>query len=143
MGTNYYRIPTTDELTKSLTKVKSSITSLLKDVNFDYFLYQDELVNIENLLPKKVHIGKQSVGWQFLWNHNNWNYFKDKESLLGYIGNGTIIDEHGRYVSHDDFLLIALNTKGWTSETYSRAYDSRSNSDEKIIDDLRFTTNFE
>jgi hypothetical protein len=142
MSTNYYRIPSVDDLTKSLTKVKSKITTLLKDNNFDYFLYEEEFSNMEDILPTKVHIGKYSDGWQFLWDHNDWKYFKDKESLLQYVAFGTIIDEYGRYVSQEEFLELALNTKGWTAESYSKTYDARTYSDEVIIDGLRFSTKF-
>lgn len=50
-----------------------------------------------------VHIGKNSCGWKFLFNHNNWEFYKNMDELKEFINSGRLIDEYGESVSPEEF----------------------------------------
>lgn len=50
-----------------------------------------------------IHIGKSSGGWQFIFNHHNWQYFNSLETLKEWLKSGTIIDEYGEECTFEDF----------------------------------------
>ena len=51
-----------------------------------------------------VHIGKASRGWAFTFNHNDWKYFTDKQSLYERLKTVEIYDEYNRHISYEDFI---------------------------------------
>ena len=63
MGTNYYAIR---RLPRS---IKGKICELLENDSYD----DAKLLFDSNY--EKIHIGKQSCGWKFLFNYNNFNYY--------------------------------------------------------------------
>lgn len=97
MGTNYYAIPkATDELKK---KIIEKVTA-------------GELGLAKQLIPDHVHIGKSSAGWQFCFNHNNWEYFgKSLESLDAFIKAAQIEDEYGTPIDYDKFWAMVNSKK--------------------------------
>jgi len=110
MGTNYslYKIPTWEELEK--------IKSLIDEEN---------LLEVKRIIPDKIHIGKSSSGWEFLFNHNDWKYFdKSKKSLKDFVSQCNIEDEYGRIISNDDFWNMVESKKGGlNSERYAEKWD--------------------
>jgi hypothetical protein len=98
MGCNYYAIP------KATEKLKNEI---ILAVNLEDF------TTVKRLIPIEVHIGKSSGGWQFCFNHNNWQYFeKSKESLVAFLLACDIFDEYDRPVSNEEFWNLVENKKG-------------------------------
>lgn len=52
-----------------------------------------------------IHIGKRSAGWQFLWNANNFQYFKpNSKSLKKWLQSGEIVDEYGESFTYEQFI---------------------------------------
>ena len=101
MGCNYYgwKIPTKEE--------KEELIELIK---------QDEFVKAEDLFPKQVHIGKSSVGWQFTFNHNNWDYFDQSPgSLEDFINDCQIMSEYGEIITPLEFAQLIENKKNLKS----------------------------
>jgi hypothetical protein len=98
MGTNYYRSPTLNELETRKNRLMSRIRQMelnVESVNNNFRI--DGTDQFQNLSPwdeftdnVKVHLGKRSVGWKFLWNFNEDKFFKDKESLLEFIKSGRV-----------------------------------------------------
>lgn len=97
MGTNYYAIPkATDELKK---KIIEKI-----DAN--------ELQEAKLLIPDSIHIGKQSGGWQFCFNHNDWQYFgKSLAELEVFLLTCNIEDEYGKSITSDEFWQMVNANK--------------------------------
>lgn len=121
MGTNYYFIPKHDELAE-IQKAHELV---------DERRWNDLIDFIENDITEKIHIGKSSMGWQFLFNHNNGKYYaKTRKSIDDFIrGEGNLVDEYGENITPDDFWNIVDNHKdGLNSYTcdenslISRAY---------------------
>lgn len=110
MGTNYYgRIIPTEEK-------KEEMINAIRDGR-----YLDAI----SLLPYQVHIGKSSAGWQFCFNHNNWEYFgKSVESLKEFLSSCLIYDEYGESISFDDFWQFVESKKdGLDHKKYMDKWD--------------------
>ena len=89
MGTNYYAIP------KATEELRKRIISAVERGDF---------INAKIMIPDKIHIGKSSGGWQFCFNHNDWEYFeKNRESIEVFLLSCEIFDEYDMCISNYDF----------------------------------------
>jgi len=160
MGTNYYRIPKSKEMMERHQKLHNRITRL------DWFnpsLIERNFSDIED--PKnswamlnpwdeftydmKIHLGKRSGGWKFIWNWNSSKFYKTKEELFKFIRNGRVVDEYGELMDTEEFIQMALSwgqEDGWDIETYyQKNPDHRisfihNQKHEEYIDGLRVST---
>jgi hypothetical protein len=93
----------------------------------------------------KVHLGKRSSGWKFLWNFNNDKYYKDKESLLEFIRSGRIVNEYSEELDVEEFIEMSLSwgeDDGWDLETYYKenpTHRSPYGKPERYVDGLRIS----
>jgi hypothetical protein len=93
----------------------------------------------------KVHLGKRSSGWKFLWNFNNDKYYKDKESLLEFIRSGRIVNEYSEELNVEEFIEMSLSwgeDDGWDLETYyeeNPTHRSPYGKPERYVDGLRIS----
>lgn len=134
MGTNYYRVPTEEEMEKRREKLLDRIQRMKMDagdierkfsIPYDTDQYGFHSFDTydpwsEFLEDTSIHLGKRSGGWTFTWNHNNWKYFNSKDSLFEFIRNGRVVNEYGDDQDSEEFITMALEwcTDGWTSEKY-------------------------
>ena len=150
MGTNFY--------------VRQKATRQQK-IEMEDCISKDDWNTLQKLIPEEVHIGKRSAGWKFLWNANNFEYFKpNKESLIEFLKSGQIYDEYGKNFTFDQFWndeLKGFLDKGVDIEEYYKIDEPRyihyenlhtidrfkidfginvNKYGEFYIDDLRFTT---
>lgn len=116
MGTNYYlkRIPTEDEIAqchKLLDERKIEYDDVYKE-DFGSPYLEAELEKI----TEKIHIGKKSCGWRFLFQIHKDLYGKSIQSCLDFIENQTktgmwkFIDEYGESVPLVDFESLVHNS---------------------------------
>lgn len=143
MGTNYY-------IKKYMTPEQKK--EVIDAINNDQY---DEARDIMNEI-KDIHIGKRSAGWKFLWDANDFKYFKPtKESLIEWLKSGQIIDEYDQEFTFDEFWNDCLNGfwDGYDAITYkkdhpeisywrkniSQFYGIPVTLGEFYIDDLRFS----
>ena len=129
MGTNYYlrRIPTKEEI--------AQCHKLVDEQKFEYI----DIVNNKNGAPyletvlekitEKIHIGKKSIGWRFLFQIHNDLYGKSIQSCIDFLKRQTetgmwrFIDEYGEEISIDDFESMVRNSLDqMTIEDYYRKY---------------------
>jgi len=116
MSTNYYRLP-------KATEVRDKYLTLVEEINHLDIWNRDNIRNdfrtiergFDNLSPwdvfledMKIHIGKRSSGWKFLWNFNNNKYYTNKEELLIFIRSGRIVNEYGELQDTEEFIKMAL-----------------------------------
>lgn len=102
MGTNYYAVK------KLPNSIKGKICDLIEN---DLYEEANELFNTNY---EKIHIGKQSCGWKFLFNYNHFKYYDlTKESINNFLRNDEIIffDEYGRVIDVDNFWEMVENNK--------------------------------
>jgi len=109
MGTNYYAIP------KATDDLKGKIIDKVNEGDFDY---------ARKLMPDEVHIGKSSAGWQFMFNHNNWKYFKStRDHLELFLKICNIKDEYDRAISYDDFWeMVEMKKDAKADHQYCSVY---------------------
>lgn len=118
MGTNYYRIPTEQEMVvrKQLLQTRTRTMPLTPSSIEDGIRYLENPLDEWNKLSPwdefvegtSVHLGKRSGGWKFCWNFHKEKYYKDKESLLNFIRSGRVVDEYGREIEVEEFIQMAL-----------------------------------
>lgn len=98
MGTNYYAY-------KMLrTEDRDKLKSLIDEQRLD-----EVVEEIEHMDYNKIHIGKNSVGWQFLFNHNDKKYYDLSRNEIDKFLRGNdveLFDEYGRKVDVDHFWKI-------------------------------------
>lgn len=99
MGTNYYAIPKLEDIQKQ------AIIKAIEDNDF---------LKVKRLNPKEIHIGKSSMGWEFLFNHNDWKYFHDLESLNLFLSSCKIYDEYDEEIPLDEFWSMVNIKMGKT-----------------------------
>lgn len=162
MGTNYYRIPTQEEmearkqtligfvtnLDLSPENIESGFRIISPRKEWEWFSPWDMFLEDIN-----VHLGKRSSGWKFCWNFHKEKYYSDKESLLEYIRSGRVVDEYGEEQDVEEFITMALE---WgqpdglvVNEEYRRKERAKGHGafwldheryDDLIIDGLRVST---
>ena len=117
MGTNYYKIPTSEEMEArkqtligfvnnldiSTENVQSEFRFISPRKDWEWFSPWDMF--LEDTL---IHLGKRSVGWKFCWNFHNNKHYQDKESLLEFIRSGRVVDEYGEEQNVEEFITMSL-----------------------------------
>jgi hypothetical protein len=115
MGTNFYKVlkpkytkKQKAEITKKINEQTKKLKEYFNDNNYiDRYDIEDYYEMLNKLRPVRVHLGKRSCGWQFLWNHNNEKYYKKTlQSIREFLDedNGFIIDEYGERFTTEQFL---------------------------------------
>jgi hypothetical protein len=118
MSTNYYRVPTHEEmlnrqqtLIQQVTTMDMSMENLERGMRYisptkdwDWFSPWEMFIGGTN-----IHLGKRSMGWKFCWNFHKDKYYHDKESLLEFIRSGRVVDEYGEEQDVNEFIVMALN----------------------------------
>jgi hypothetical protein len=163
MGKNYYRIPRGSKIDERELKFKER----LQEINtwdpeqiLDGWKYiedpDDEWVKLspwdEFLKDIKVHLGKASSGWKFLWNFHDNKYYSTKNELIQFVLNGRVVDEYGDEIYPQDFLEMAFSwgepdgkvaDKKYTQENLSGWIFNPENHIDKEIDGLRVSSSTE
>ena len=140
MGTNYYRIPSVEEMEKRKQELIDNINSI------DISQLSIESNSIWGLFTggTNIHLGKRSSGWKFLWNFNDKKFYSNKEELLNFIRSGRVLDEYGKEMDVEEFIQMALEwgqPNGHDAKTYRREHPRQYHYDfereEEYIDGLR------
>ena len=120
MGTNYYRIPKSKEMTERYQKLHDRVARLdwinpsLIERNFcDIEDPKDSWSKLnpwdEFTYEANIHLGKRSSGWKFCWNFHKDKYYQDKETLFEFIRSGRVVNEYGEELEVNEFIVMALN----------------------------------
>jgi hypothetical protein len=119
MGTNYYRIPTHEEMESRKRKLSEKIMALdispdkiengFRTEEYGEDSWQKYSPWEEFREDSCIHLGKRSMGWKFLWNFHDKKYYKDKEELFSFIRSGRIIDEYGEEIDQEEFIKMSVD----------------------------------
>ncbi len=117
MGTNYYRIPTVEEMENKKTKLIRSVANLdisPSNIECGFRVPIDDQWGSESpwdtfIDGTNIHLGKRSGGWKFCWNFHDNKYYSNKEELLKFIRDGRVVDEYGEEMDVNEFIVMALN----------------------------------
>jgi hypothetical protein len=161
MGTNYYRIPTEEEMLKKQQTLIQQVTSMDMSVenlergmkyisltkDWSWFSPWDIFIKDSN-----IHLGKRSTGWKFCWNFHENKYYSNKEELLEFIRSGRIVDEYGTEWFVEEFIQMALSWGEPDGLVVNREYRKNERSkgagsffddpkyDDRIVDGLRVSS---
>lgn len=161
MSTNYYRVPTHEEMeTRKQTLIEFVNNLELTPANIEGgFRFISPRKDWEWFSPwemfledTNIHLGKRSSGWKFCWNFHKDKYYHDKESLLEFIRSGRVVDEYGEEQNVEEFITMAL---GWgepnglvVNEMYriqqrqkgAGSFFDKPEYDDRIVDGLRVSS---
>ena len=165
MGTNYYRIPTAEEMESkketligfinnlelSPENIESGFKLISPRKEWEWFSPWEMFLEDTN-----IHLGKRSSGWKFCWNFHKNKYYSNKDELLEFIRSGRVVDEYGEEWGVEDFIEMALNwgePDGWVvNEQYRKEQRIKGHGsfwldsekyDDLIIDGLRVSSSTE
>lgn len=125
MGTNYYFIPKRDD--------DADVKKAHELVDRRQW---EELAELVDAMSTKIHIGKSSYGWQFLFNYNNGKYYEaTKASIDKFLrSDGKLVDEYGEEKDVDDFWKMVDKKKdGLDSEKYNGSHHDWHSSDGECL----------
>jgi hypothetical protein len=117
MGTNYYRIPTEVEILQRKETLLQEVQQLGasgREVMSGFGTQDKDSWDMSNPWDRfteesLIHLGKRSMGWQFLWNFHKNKYYSNREELFEFIKAGRIVDEYGAEMGCEEFISMALN----------------------------------
>ena len=139
MGTNFYCIAKASrEQKKQAVKHLNELLSYIKDS--DYILPElvqqtFEVINI----PKEIHLGKRSAGWQFLWDYHNGEYFKPTlSSIKEFLKDKYIYNEYDEHFTLEQFFNDELKDCLYADEYHDSGRGSEYSSEYFYNDNLRF-----
>lgn len=109
MSTNFYSV--TPISTRQRQQLNDHITASLPSADTPYsddlrhrYTHIAETI-LASLPTPPIHLGKRSVGWQFLWDYHQGRYYKPNlASIKAYLQDKIIIDEYHRTYTLDQFL---------------------------------------
>ena len=165
MSTNYYRIP-------KQKVVREKYLELVEQISYMDIFSPEQIYNEFRAIEKgferwspwdnfidglKIHIGKRSSGWKFLWNFQEGKFYTNKEELFNFIRSGRIVDEYGELQDTEEFIKMALEwgqpdgyvlDENYIAEqrkqpNYQPSFINMSNYYDKEIDGLRVSSSVE
>jgi len=116
MSTNYFRIPKPSEVRVKYLDLVEQINGLdiwsPNNIRNDFRTIERGFDNLSPwdvfLEDMKIHIGKRSSGWKFLWNFQDNKFYTNKEELLSFIRSGRVVNEYGEIQNTEEFIKMAL-----------------------------------
>ena len=117
MGTNYYAVMSLNDDDKETAKI------LIENDNYE------ELKDLLNEKCSKVHIGKSSYGWKFLFNWNKGKYYDPlKTSINDFLERHRVVDEYGEEIALEAFWdMVESKQDGMDNEEYYKKYEEENN----------------
>lgn len=106
MGTNYFarpikKIQETESIFNAVTDEVRAYIGNKSSIELDTVLEEWKTMKIKQMEP--IHIGKSSMGWRFLFDHQNWEHFSNIEEMKEWLKNSQIESEYGQTYSFEEF----------------------------------------
>ena len=143
MGVNYYarQIKVLSDISelkgRIVTEIASNAFDAGKTVSDEIATMIAFYISTLKSQNKDVHIGKSSGGWAFTFNHNDWKYFTNKQSLYEWLKTVEIYDEYNRHISYEDFInMVESEFDG----EYATWYKLENPGSKLLRDGLTFST---
>jgi hypothetical protein len=117
MGTNYYRIPTVDEMEERKARLARRVTELeMTPSNIEHNFntiptdspWEHNNPWNEFVEDTNIHLGKRSSGWKFCWNFHKDQYYHDLKTLYEFVLSGRVVNEYGEELDSSEFMEMAL-----------------------------------
>ena len=129
MGTNFYARVIPSELS-----IKNTLKSIKKYLKGELPFLDEETLDI----PKRIHLGKRSAGWQFLWQENQEYYQNNLKSIKEFLSKDNVIiyNEYGEVFTVDELFNSELNEVLYNDKNHINGHQYQL----KYPDDLFFTS---
>ena len=116
MGTNYRRIPTSEEMEARRKRLEKTVKDLIMEpvlIEREFQITKEDSWDSESPWDKflegtAIHLGKRSGGWKFCWNFHNNKDYSSKEELIQFVLSGRVVDEYGEEIDPQEFLDMAF-----------------------------------
>ena len=120
MGTNVYAIRKNPRTIPVWDKIEQAVDAR------DPWKLQEEMETFQKEFDEnRIHIGKRSGGWKFIFDFQNWKYFDHtEESIKEFLGSCFAIeDEYGDYYDLETFWkdFAIWNPSGLDGKTYEES----------------------
>ena len=150
MGTNFYAriIPKEEDRQKLIDAINNNDYNVIEDLAYKLYGHRNEFTRKGN----KIHLGKRSGGWKFLWNPNviryadgyidenkqyvpvykfDYVYPLTKQGITDFCNREDVIitDEYGEQQDPKEFLEMAFSwgeSDGYTGKTYEESHKEDS-----------------
>ena len=83
----------------------------------------------------KIHLGKSSYGWQFSFQYNEGEYYKNYDEMIYWLRDKRIFDEYGDEITMSEFMDM-VETKKKEKHNHAKEYPS---STEQVIGGYSFS----
>lgn len=162
MGTNYYRIPTVDEMEERKARLARRVAELeMTPSNIEHNFntiptdspWEHNNPWTEFMDDTSIHLGKRSSGWKFCWNFHKERYYHNLKTLYEFVLSGRVVNEYGEEIDSAEFMEMALEwgqpdgligDKEYFDRTaHHRWMSNPENYYDKIIDGLRVSSSTE
>jgi len=161
MGTNFYRIPTVEEVEKrrkilvvmvetmelNPSDVEGGFRFISPNKDWEWFSPWDIFIK-----DMSVHLGKRSMGWKFCWNFHDNKYYSNKQGLIDYVLSGRVVDEYGEEINPQEFLDMSFDwgepdglvvNEDYYKNNERSSFFSSPEYHDRIIDGLRVSSSTE
>lgn len=71
----------------------------------------------------EIHLGKSSMGWQFSFQYNGGQYYKNVEEMKVWLESKTITNEYGDKVSNEQFWTMVKKKQVPTNSNHASQYN--------------------
>jgi hypothetical protein len=93
--------------------------------------------------PTPIHLGKSSVGWQFAFQWNGGQFYKNIEEMKEWLKGKVIVDEYDKETNFDDFWKMIeekqSNPLNQNHAEYCKIHYPESSRYDFVIDGYSFT----
>jgi len=100
----------------------------------NYYIKENECVHCGRY--EDIHLGKSSVGWQFSFQYNGGQYYKNVAEMKEWTKDKNIVNEYGENVTYKDFWEMVEAKQ--TDDNFNHASKYPSNT-EHVIDGYSFS----
>lgn len=150
MGTNFYAriIPKEEDKQRLIDAINDDRDDLIEDLSSEFYGHRNEYTRKGN----KIHLGKRSGGWKFLWNSNviryaegyldennhyvpvykyDYVYPLTKQGITDFCNRKDVVitDEYGTIYDSEEFLEMAFSwgqPDGYNGKTYEESHKEES-----------------
>lgn len=109
-------------------------------MGMNYYTRTKKCPTCENK-PEGIHLGKSSAGWQFSFQYNGGQYYKNVEEMRAWLADKEIEDEYGEPVSHEKFWEMVEEKQKTAKLNHAKMMhkDYPSHEGEYVIDGYSFS----
>lgn len=86
--------------------------------------------------PEGIHLGKSSGGWQFSFQYNGGQFYKNVTEMKEWLKDKEIEDEYGRKISQEEFWQMINDKQKEENHNHARIYSDTRNF---VIDGYSFS----